>query len=474
MILYNLYPLFINKNHNELIEQLFKNYDSIENIIKNNNIQYNENVDIITSLSFYYKNNKLIQEEIDFIPVIIKKIVYFLVKKYKSYINFGEKEFSNRTGSDVQVRSQDKYYTNLIKNDFMTKLFLLQSLFFSYEAYHQFKLKNTYFVGLDLEFNNNKIALMQICLFPRNKGKYIWILDPNVLSKDFKNKLINNLFINTNIYNIVHGADSLDIPYMFHDFFLNDKDLIFKYIKRVIDTRFLCEFHKLVLNETNKKCSIYDALLYFGTIDDKIYYKLLSINKKMGPIHHINWNIHKLTEYHIKYALYDVLFLREFLFDILRQSKEIKNINPKNSEIVPELTRFVYLEKWNITNVVSSIKSFVEQVNIKVFDSNNMKQNYNSIFTDFLNKNNYITEINLDINHLLNINYLKSTLLTIFKFIFYITLSKIGHLNISDLNIHEQVFEYSFLENTLDKLKMHKLLKLFELFISHIHKFYNS
>jgi hypothetical protein len=441
MNIHYIYQFFINKDYNKLIDIIYEMYDDIKSIISNKNIQVNKKIDLVSTLSYYNHNNNLTEEEQNFIPVILKKIIYLIVKKQKILINYGKDEFAKRTKTNVTIRNDDKYFTCVIKDISLKKLFILQSLFFGFEAIHQHKKHNTYFVGLDFEFNNNKIALAQICFFPRNKGKYIWILDPNELDKIQLNRFIDNLLINDSLYKILHGADSLDIPYMFHQIFNSNKENIFKFIRRLIDTRFLCEFFKLVVDEKDNKCSIYNALLYFGTIDQTIFNRLEHLNKDMGPIYKIKWNVHTLTSVSIKYALFDVLFLREFLFDILRQSKE-KNIkNPKNVAIVPELTRLVYLEKWGFINIIAIIKPFLDNLN------------FNNKFNNYLQSNNYLEELELDINDLLNINYLKSILLNILKYLYYCKIEKIDN---------------AFIFNILDNLKLKKLRNVFENFIKSI------
>ena len=116
-------------------------------------------------------------------------------------------------------------------------------------------------------------------------------------------------------FKILHGCDSLDLPYMYDILFKGDKDTIFDFTSRIIDTRFLCEYYRASI-EDEKKCSIYDALLYFETINMQKFEYLNNTHDYMGPVQDISWNIHKMSSHHVKYALYDVLFLKHFLSNI--------------------------------------------------------------------------------------------------------------------------------------------------------------
>src|ERR1700744_3339476 len=331
MIIFDLHNLFIEKNYNKIIDILYKNYDTIVSLTERaNNPQTNSKMDLSVTLSLYNSNKKLSDDDIKLIPIIIKKLIYHIVKESRELVFDGKTEFSRK----INNKTSEKYYINVAKTPEKIKLFILYLLMFNYEAKYQYKNKNIYFAGIDYEFNNRKIALCQICLFPKKSDKYIWIIDPSELDKIQTNQMINTLFTVNYIYKILHGSDSLDIPYMFKELFDNNQDTILKFIRKVIDTRFICEFSKIITKIENKKCSIYDALLYFGTIDKLKYDNLEKTNKNMGPIQHINWNIHKMSTHHLKYALYDVLFLKEFLFDMLRKTKEYEYVDPQNLELI--------------------------------------------------------------------------------------------------------------------------------------------
>jgi hypothetical protein len=452
----NFYELFTKRNYNQIIDILYNNFDDLVDLInKTNNPQHNKEIDILNVLMKYKSidNSKIV--------IAIKKIVYLIVKKEHKLIIEGKEDFADK--ENTEVRQEEKYYVNIIDNkkdnfQFMKKLFILHVMLFGYEALSQYKDNIMYFAGLDYEFFKQEIALAQLCLFPNNTTKFIWIWNPKDLDNIASKRLISNLYTNNAIYKILHGSDSLDTPYMFKELFNNDYDTIFAFIKRMIDTRFLCEFHKIIIHEDNKKCSLYDGLLYFGTITKTKYEQLDSLNKQMGPIHIIKWDISTMTNKNILYALYDVLFLREFMFDILRKTKLHEEINHKNMELIPELTRLVFLEKWKIISILDNNKLVIDSLNNYKIKYNNQDRTLIDIFDSNI-QNLFIEDIKLQVKDLLEINYLKSSIILILKYVIYYLLLKKYAPDKSD------VLKYDDLLDIVTKLKMkrfHELIKLIE------------
>ena len=95
------------------------------------------------------------------------------------------------------------------------------------------------FLGIDFEFNTKKIALMQL-LFEIHKDnqiykKYYIIYPPELDMTFFKEHILGN----KNILKILHGSESLDIPYIVDDLFLpNEFDLLINFMTSMIDTRY--------------------------------------------------------------------------------------------------------------------------------------------------------------------------------------------------------------------------------------------
>ena len=70
--------------------------------------------------------------------------------------------------------------------------------------------KDRSYVGIDYEFRNREIALMQIN-FESKETRYICIVNPGKFD-ELQMKYLIELMINMKIVKIFHGADSLDIP----------------------------------------------------------------------------------------------------------------------------------------------------------------------------------------------------------------------------------------------------------------------
>lgn len=192
------------------------------------------------------------------------------------------------------------------------------------------------FVAIDLEFNNRNAALIQLN-FVIDNSKNIWIIEPN---NKLKNKFISNILINSNFIKILHGSESLDIPYMLK--YIGNKTMIVKFINQITDTRFICEYYNILHSEHNK-CSLYDALLLFNVIDKKKYEKLNNIPLKLGKIWKIKWNINKLEKNILDYVVYDVYYL-------VNLYKNLWKIIGKDIIKINKLVSFTFLEKFGITN----------------------------------------------------------------------------------------------------------------------------
>ena len=81
--------------------------------------------------------------------------------------------------------------------------------------------KDRSYIGIDYEFRNREIALMQIN-FESEETRYICIVNPGKFD-ELQMKYLIELMINMKIEKIFHGADSLDIPYTLHEMLKDDK-----------------------------------------------------------------------------------------------------------------------------------------------------------------------------------------------------------------------------------------------------------
>lgn len=277
-------------------------------------------------------------------------------------------------------------------------------------------------VGFDFEFNHNIISLSQLSFYPRtNKptDNVIWIIDPRKLSERQTNFMVEHLYLNNNIHKIVHGAESLDFPYIFKYLFKDDKHKIQQFVKHSTDTRFLCEFHKIMINYTDNKCSIYDAMLFFKTITKAKYDELSKIDDKINEVGkgRVDWNIDDLDSYKIKYALYDVLFLKQFLFDIVSQTKKKLDVSIKLLTFVKYIYRLVILTRWDIDGL-PDIKNIVTSINNYSIMSGSKQVQLFEI-SDNVIPNIRIKKLNIKFDKLLKINFFKNPLIQILKYVIY-------------------------------------------------------
>lgn len=451
-------------NNTLIIDTIFKNYSKTMEINNLLDLSLKPTDEII--LKFFNSFLSLDDENFfDYANLLRLFILKLIILNNKLTLN-SKTELNN---SDINV----DYLILVGDTIFKQKLFILYILLFSLEA----KLRKKYInnnkivnIGLDFEFNARKIALIQINFESANLQEnspfnVIWIVDPNNFTKKMQHFIINNLMKNKNIHKILHGSDSLDIPYLYNILFNNNKAIIFKFTEKIFDTRFLCEYFKISIDE-DKKCSIYEALLFFGTINEKKYKELYEIHESMGPVQDISWNINKLSSYHLKYVLYDVLFLQHFLYDIF---KRIKKETPEylyTYKYIFNLIRFVFIERREVTNIIEQSKNEINPMNnylIKV-DNNNITLTtiYNEIIENYEIKNGH----NIKIWFILSVNYFKTTISILFKKIIYFLVTK----NFMVFkNKQEETTEFYDLFDMYKQLEINnfikiiKLLKLFEL-----------
>ena len=100
-------------------------------------------------------------------------------------------------------------------------------------------------MGIDFEFNTKKVALMQILFEVHIKNKiikkYYIIYPPNldiILFDYFKYNIMSNI----HILKILHGSESLDIPYIIEDFYNFELEPLINFFLTMIDTIYLFEY----------------------------------------------------------------------------------------------------------------------------------------------------------------------------------------------------------------------------------------
>jgi hypothetical protein len=278
------------------------------------------------------------------------------------------------------------------------------------------KIKDTKAVGIDLEFNkvskyDRDVALIQLNLEILSKKEgVIFVLDPKILNNIQLNILIN-LLTTKSIIKILHGGESLDIPYLLNQLFNNNITLIRKFLDNLYDTKYLCEYNH-ILNNEKKKCSIYDLYKEFDIITNKKFIYLSNIENITGPIHLVEFKIDNMTSKVLEYAVYDVLYLVSLFEKIIKT-----NINFNN--IIPDITRNIFFYKRIENKYFIKINETVNKYNNYFISINNENIKLNDFYYFVIySLNNKIYK------QLLNITYYKFFIEILYKYIIYITISK--------------------------------------------------
>lgn len=356
------------------------------------------------------------------------------------------------------VEDNHKYSIIKVYNDLSMKLFICYIVF--YNNYSKQKNDFDKIIGLDYEFDKGKIALHQLSFYPDSEKNVIFLVDPVFITGVNKKLLVKHVYISKCI-KIVHGSDSLDIPYIYDGLLGKNRKLFLKFVRYMYDTRFMCEMNKILNNVGNIKCSLYDAMLFFKTISNEKYNELDNINKKMGPIYNVVWDVIALDGLNLKYALYDVLFLRKFVYDIINRSSNGKILSAV--KLMPYLERFIYVEKQD-SKIISYVKGIIDKINNFELQINGSKKRLIDLFNSSVTQIE-ITKSGVTLDDIMKISYFKGTLVYLFKFVLYSVLFDKYDIYESRQVIYngdcDRMVLYEMLKK--DKFKViYKLLKGFE------------
>lgn len=385
-----------------------------------------------------------------------------LNKFYDDPHNLSKKEYEETKHIlDKHKRSkvEDKYILLISDSDITIKLFILYLYFYNYEINNNPDKKHKDHIGIDMEFNAREIALMQL-----NFGTYLWIIDPRQYDKD-KLDIINELlFLNMKAYKVLHGADSLDVPYIYSELLGGNTDKIIQFTKKYIDTRFLCEY---VRNSegVEGKCSIYDALLYFETINENKYKELNEISDIMGPSQDVMWNIKKMNSYHIKYAYYDTLYLINFIKDIYRRILDQTPQYVRTYYYIMQILRFVMLERKEVTHVLDISRAVINPINnylIKVDNDNKtLITIYNEVIEGFVLEDEKGT---IDLNFIESINYVKKIFNVLLKHVTYYVISKKHKVYKNRNELMTESIVVNNMYKSIEDIGFYKIVKLLRLY----------
>jgi len=315
---------------------------------------------------------------------------------------------------------------------------------------------NKKYASLDFEFNSSpdgkKIALFQINLEYNNDDGMIYLFYPPDLD-DNQIKVLINLLIDKRIKKIVHGAESLDIPYLFKNIFTNNS-LRNQFCNNLFDTRYMCEYYHIE-NNLDKKCKIYHILREMNVINDDQLKMLLKNEEDMGPIYLIEIDVRNLNDFTMLYSAFDVLYL-----SVLLEQFPDKSIYKK---LIPEITCFNYIDRYE--NIFS--KPFFELISkgnnyyIKSDRGNIKLISIYQLYYYWLDDDKKI------LSKLMEINYFKKFIETYIKYVVYKNMFKRYEIWENNIKRSYLVNEILILERNFEK---NELSKYFENYFKIINK----
>lgn len=315
---------------------------------------------------------------------------------------FGKNEFYPNC---TNYKSNKVY--NVLKVDNIEKETYMNNMFMEF-----INLKGILYMGIDFEFNKvtkglRDVALMQINLESYTNIGMIFVLNPTELKNC---KILIKLLTTRHIIKILHGAESLDIPYLFNQLLVT-KENIDNFCYNFYDTKFLCDYYNLNNNIT-QKCSIYYLLLHHNIITKKRFDSLESIETKTGPIYLIHINIHKLSLDVLKYSLYDVLFLPELI-------KKFLKLDTSYTKVIPQISCLVNKYKRNIEEEFNVLSNIINSFNIYYLIDNKQQILLKDIWETYYYM---VNDINKYYEKIKEIHYFKFFFEIITKFIIYINI----------------------------------------------------
>ncbi len=274
--------------------------------------------------------------------------------------------------------------------------------------------KGNKIIGIDFEFNRKDnmrvIALCQINFEIDNISKIFLFYPP-----DINIKLLDKLLSTNDIIKILHGGESLDIPYLFTEV-VSNKEL---FCKNLFDTKYLCEYYNIKNNITDGKCKIYDLMKQMKVITNKQYNDMNKNDKMMGNIWEINIDVKNMNNMLIRYCVYDVLFLPQLYKSF------IVNNPDTNYNIIQQISCYNYIYRFN---------GKLDEMFMEVSKYNHYRYNemtFSEIYDIIL-----IWLLSYDyIYNLYYINYFKKFIEIIIKNIIY---NKIGNMKLYNFNNIEQ------------------------------------
>jgi len=289
-------------------------------------------------------------------------------------------------------------------------------------------------IGIDFEFNrvNNmrQIALCQINMeiYGDNNAIIFLFYPPDIVKHS---DIFKRLLISPNIIKILHGGESLDVPYLFNEVLLNTSDRK-KFCENLFDTKYMCEYYNISNNLINNKCKIYDLLLQMNVISSNKYNELEENDKKMGNIWEINIKINKLSKNVIIYSLYDVLYLPDLFEKFPKTDVYIK--------LLPCINSYNLINRYN-DNIILQF-NMISRYNTSYYENISFNDIYISVYSWLICYPYF--------DYLFQINY--------FKKFYEILIKNILYSKLSD-EYKNKVYDNIIKDDTMNTLEMKKFQK---------------
>lgn len=463
-IINQAYTYYQNKSLSDLNKLLYDNLDRLRELqLEEEQLLYeidDKLEDNIENLYFYLENidtSNVLQLS------LLRLILVHLMMKSSSIVLDAKKEMNLLTNDNYDVYKL-KYYVFVASNEELLRLYVIYLFFFIKQAQ---LAEEQEIVCIDFEYTMQKNELTQFAF----EGQYtpnvfIWLVKQEELPKNDWQYVIDELFLNERVTKIIHGSDSKDMPFIQDKLLGNDIPKIIKFIHQTVDTRFPCEYYKIVHGDLANKCSLYDALEYFAVMSKEQRELYDQNHANMGPVADIAWNIHSLGKAQTIYAVGDVLYLKQFYYKMLRLARETKEDQQElYTGLLKELVQFCYLERKGISTLVADCKKEIDPINNYMVRGKNgpatLINIYNQVSIGII-----IPKPLYDLDKLLSVNWFKTPLTTIFKKLVYTIISHLYEIKKDKLTSYRDKLSIKFVFDYLDEQKFISIKQLLEQYIA--------
>lgn len=375
----------------------------------------------------------------------------------------GQKEMAS-------MKRDSHYWVYLCKDADESNWFIMLCLMFALESNY---VKNLT-LGMDFEFTRDDIKLAQVAFEHRQDHRSITMMvGPPQLTADQTVLFIKTVMINHQIRKIVHGADSKDIPYLFKGLLKDNFEWVLGFSNNLVDTRFVCEYYRAMYEPTNNKCAIYDidpegsAVYQFGVIDAVKQEELKNLMLSMPHHHDIRWDVRNIPQSQILYAQYDVLFLKQFFYRIIRKAadktpNQVENQIKIYRSLIPAISQLTFLESNGYTELRKKCKEDSDEVNNYYFIHNGRQWKAIDIFRKTYEKVEIRQPVKILVSSLEKVNNFKALIRGVCQRIVYGYLSQYNILRKNKLEKWRGKLDNEFLAKFFRDLGMDLLGEFFQ------------